>query len=240
MTAQPIKPNSYSKTVGILGGMGPYATLSFFQTLLTLTPAAKDWDHLRIIIDNNPHIPSRTRHLLYAEASPVSGMLESCLKLEKYPVDIIVLPCNSAAVFIPEIQPQLNIPLLNICEITSNSLAKNYPAARRVAVLGGYVTYQRQSYKQYLDQHGIELLDHGIAVQRQSEQLIEAIKINPSLIEHTREMESLATNLYKNLQVDAVVMACTEFGCLSNLHAPIPMIDSSLELARHTIALARS
>jgi len=236
MTTPSINPAS--KTVGILGGMGPYATLSFFQSLLTLTPAAKDWDHLRIIIDNNPHIPSRTRHLLYNETSPVAGMLESCLKLQHYPVDLIVLPCNSAAVFIPEIQPHLNIPLLNICEITSNSLAKNFPSAHRVAVLGGYVTYKRQSYKQYLNQHGIELLDHSIEIQRQSEQLIEAIKINPSSVSHARTMESLATSLYKNWQVDAVVMACTEFGCLDNLDTPIPLIDSSLELARHTIALA--
>ena len=41
------------KVVGILGGMGPYATVMFFQNLLELSPAIKDWDNLRIIIDNN-------------------------------------------------------------------------------------------------------------------------------------------------------------------------------------------
>jgi aspartate racemase len=238
MTTLPTKPTS--KTVGVLGGMGPYATLTFFQTLLTLTPAAKDWDHLRIIIDDNPHIPSRTRHLLYGETSPVEGMLESCLKLERYPVDMIVLPCNSAAVFIPEIQPRLHIPLLNICEITANALVQKYPTARRVAVLGGFVTYQRQSYKPYLERYGIELVDHGAAIQRQSEQLIEAIKLDPAPVAHARTMETIVIRLHEDRRVNAVVLACTEFGCLLKLETPVPLIDSSLELARHTLALARS
>lgn len=238
MTIQPTKTTS--KIVGVLGGMGPYATLTFFKSLLILTPAAKDWEHLRIIIDDNPHIPSRTRHLLYNEASPITGMLESCLKLEQYPVDIIVLPCNSAAVFIPEIQPHLRIPILNICEIAANALAQNYPTARRVAVLGGAVTYKRQSYKLYLERYGIALLDHGEEIQRQSEQLIEDIKLDPTPVVHTRKMESIVTSLYKNCQVDAVILACTEFGCLLKLEAPVPLIDSSLELARYTVVLARS
>src|ERR1700736_4074186 len=103
-----------TKVVGVLGGMGPHATAAFFRTLLNITPAQKDWDHLRVVIDDNPHIPSRTRSLLFGEASPVPGMLESCKKLESYPVDLIALPCNSAAVFLPELQPQLRVPILNI------------------------------------------------------------------------------------------------------------------------------
>ncbi|MRR16566.1 MAG: aspartate/glutamate racemase family protein [Deltaproteobacteria bacterium] len=229
-----------SKIVGVLGGMGPYATLAFFQSLLTLTPAEKDWDHLRIIIDDNPHIPSRTRHVLYGETSPVEGMLESCLKLQQYPVDLIVLPCNSAAVFIPEIQPHLQIPLLNICEITANALVQKYPVARRVAVLGGHVTYRRNSYKAFLESHGVDLLDHGADIQKRSEQLIEAIKLDPTPVAHVQAMETIVMTLYKQWQVDAVIMACTEFGCLAKLEAPVPLIDSSLELAKHTVALALS
>ena len=99
-----------SKVIGVLGGMGPHATAAFFQTLLDITPAKKDWDHLRIIVDNNPHVPSRTRHLLYGEESPFSGMLECCKKLERYPVDLAALPCNSAAVFVPRLQAQLGYP----------------------------------------------------------------------------------------------------------------------------------
>jgi aspartate/glutamate racemase len=52
------------KIVGILGGMGSYATLDFFKKILLSTPAKKDWEHLRILIDNNVKILSRTRAVL--------------------------------------------------------------------------------------------------------------------------------------------------------------------------------
>lgn len=48
------------KIIGILGGMGPEATLDLFHKIIKLTPAEKDQDHFRIIIDNNPKIPDRT------------------------------------------------------------------------------------------------------------------------------------------------------------------------------------
>ncbi len=235
MTPQ-AKPGS--KTVGVLGGMGPYAAAAFFKLLLDLTPAKKEWDHLRVIIDSNPHIPSRTRHLLYGETSPVEGMLESCRRLEKYPVDLIAIPCNSAAVFIPEIQPHLRVPVLNICEVTANALAATHPSSRRVAVLGGYVTYKRQSYKPFLAKHGMEWLDHGEEIQRQVEQLIATIKLHPAQSANARAMEAIVATLCKKWQADIVILACTEFACLSGLALSVPSIDSTKELAQYTVKFA--
>lgn len=126
-----------TKTIGILGGMGPLATALFFKKLVEATPAKKDWEHLRVIIDNDPHIPSRTRHFLYKEESPVPRMIADCQKLAAYPVDFIVIPCNSASYFLPEIQPHITVPILNIMETTARGLASSHPGIRRVAVLGG-------------------------------------------------------------------------------------------------------
>jgi len=62
-------------TIGVLGGMGPYATLHFLKRILDLTPVTKDRDHFRIITDNNVKIPSRTRAVKYGEKSPVDDMV---------------------------------------------------------------------------------------------------------------------------------------------------------------------
>ena len=72
--------------------MGPHATAAFLQAVLNLTPAKKDWGHLRIVIDNNPHTPSRT---------PIDGMLESCRKLRDHPIAFIAIPGESAVIFVP-------------------------------------------------------------------------------------------------------------------------------------------
>jgi aspartate racemase len=229
-----------SKTVGILGGMGPYATLAFFKLVLERTPAAKDWDHLRVIIDNNPHIPSRTRHALYGEASPLPGMLESCLRLQDYPVDIIAIPCNSAAIFVPELRARVRIPILHICEIAADALAAAHPAARRIATLGGHVTHHQRTYAPFLAAHGMELVDHGPAIQQQVQDMIESLKLGEANPGHSEAMRQLVRRLKMEWRVDAVISACTEFGCLPALAGEVPVVDSSRELAAHVVRLAQA
>lgn len=229
-----------SKTVGILGGMGPYATAAFFQTVLERTPAAKDWDHLRIIIDNNPHIPSRTRHVLFGEASPLPGMVDSCRRLQAYPVDFIAIPCNSAAIFLPELRPQIGIPILHICEIAANALAAAHPRVRRVAALGAYITHHQRTYAPFLAAHGMELVAHSPEIQDEVQKMIEALKLGEASPAHVEAVRALVQRLQREYGVEAVITACTEFGCLPDIGAGVPMIDSSRELAAEVVRLARA
>lgn len=229
-----------AKTVGVLGGMGPYATLAFFKVLLDQTCAKKDWEHLRVIIDNNPHIPSRTRHFLYNEDSPFDGMLESCIKLQRYPVDFIAVPCNSAAVFVPELQTRVDVPILNICEVTANALAVAHPRVKRVAVLGAYVTYTIRSYDRFLAGHGIEVVDHGSEIQAAVVNLIEDLKLGNANASQVATFQALVRLLKIDMRVDAVVLGCTELNCLPAFESDIPLIDSNLELAKRSVSLART
>lgn len=229
---------SKTKIVGILGGMGPYATLAFYQTLLDLTPAAKDWDHLRVIIDVNPHIPSRSRHHLYGEPSPVPAMIESCRRLEAYPVDFIVVPCNSASYFLPQVQTAVRIPLLNIMEVTTNALSEQLPQARRVAVLSAVVPYAHRTYEPFLKVHGLEYVQHASPIQRQSEEVIELIKLNTPKEAVASKFQNLIHTIHQDYEVDAVILGCTEFSCLGTVSTDVPLIDSSRELARATVRIA--
>lgn len=228
------------KTVGVLGGMGPYATLAFLKAMLDVTNAKKDWDHVRTVIDNNPRIPSRTRHFLYDEVSPLEGMAESCRRLEKYPVDFIAIPCNSAAVFVPQLQNMVNIPILNICEIAANALIEIMPSARSVSVLGGYVTYKKQTYRPFLEPNGIEIVDHGPHIQQQVEALIERLKTGLAGSHEVSEVTEILQLLTINLGAEAVIFACTEFACLPAINNNMVLVDSSIELAKFAIKMANS
>ena len=55
------------QVIGIVGGMGSYATLNFFSRLLAYFPAEREWDRPRIIIDNYCTMPSRVRAIIYKE-----------------------------------------------------------------------------------------------------------------------------------------------------------------------------
>jgi aspartate racemase len=229
--------NPLYKTVGILGGMGPYATLSFFEKILKLTPAKKDWDHLHLIIDNNPHIPSRSRYYLYGESSPVQKMMESCKRLQAYPVDFIVIPCNSASIFIQEIQAQINIPILNIIEITVKALTKKFSSPCSVAVFGGVITYGNRTYEPFLKKSGFAYYHHSSVIQKNVEKLIEKIKLNSPRDEIESDFSILISHFHQEHQVDAVILGCTEFGLISNKY-DIPLIDSNHELALYTVEAA--
>lgn len=52
--------------IGVLGGMGTYATINLFKQYAEVFPAEKEWERPRIIIDNRCTMPSRVRAFLYA------------------------------------------------------------------------------------------------------------------------------------------------------------------------------
>ncbi len=226
-------------TAGILGGMGPYATHAFFQAVLQATPARRDWEHVRLVIDNNPHIPSRTRHFLYGEPSPFDGMLESCLRLQAYPVDFIAVPCNSAVVFLEELRPRLRVPILDIRKAAVAELIVRHPQVRRVAVLGGRVTYARRTYSALLEAEGRELVVHDEAEQGVVEETIEALKLGSAPTLALERFRNLCCQLVERRGVEAAVLACTEFALLSDLGVAMPFVDSSGALARTVVRVAK-
>ncbi len=224
-------------TVGVLGGMGPYATALFYQNLLELTPAKKDWDHLRVIIDSNPHIPSRSRAVLYNEESPVEGMIGSCRRLAAWPADFIVIPCNSACYFLPEVRKQIKTPILDIREAACDEIKNKYPGLKRIAVLGGAVTYLKETYKDCLEKRDLQLVRHDQKTQARVEELIERTKQWQEKTSLTEAYQSLIKEILKASSPDGFILACTEFSLFKDINAGIPVIDSSFALARWTVEI---
>jgi aspartate racemase len=229
-----------SKVIGILGGMGPYATVMFMQNILDLTNAKKDWDHIRTVVDNNTQIPSRSRAILFNETSPYDAMLESSRKLESYPVDAIVVPCNSAIYWIKEIEESLSIPIFNIVEVASKAI-RNIHNPEKVAVLTGAVSYQTDLYKTSVENEGMEYIKLPNNIQSKVEGLIESIKLmggNENL-QLQQELSSVIDEIIKLTSVEIIILGCTEFTYFKNYNYSVPVVDSSHELALKTIKFAK-
>ena len=220
-----------TKIVGVLGGMGPYATVTFMEHVLQMTPAEKDWEHLRLVVDSNPHIPSRTRHLLFDEPSPVPGMVDSCARLASYPVDLIAIPCNSACAFVDEIRSQSEARIVDIVEVTANALADDHGEVRSCAVVGGRVTYAKRSYDEFLAAQGISYIHHDESLQCEIESLIERIKLLDTGLTVVEECEAVISRLCEEYAAEAVILGCTEFGCIETRQFDVPVLDSSRQLA---------
>jgi len=119
------------KIIGILGGMGPEATLDCFARIIKNTPAKKDQEHLRVIIDSNPKVPDRTAAIIGEGESPIPTLVAGCLSLQRAGADFIIIPCVSAHFFLEEIQEQIELPILSIFDAIAETIRRHsYDRAR--------------------------------------------------------------------------------------------------------------
>lgn len=144
--------------LGILGGMGPLATADFFKKVIQMTDARIDQDHIRILMDDNPQIPDRSAYILGSGEDPSREMIRSALRLEFMGADFIAMPCNTAHKFHGKIQSFLNVPILNMIELTADHLKKNYGKQNKALLLATEGTYNAGLYNFALNARGIELL----------------------------------------------------------------------------------
>ncbi len=107
------------KTVGVLGGLGPMATVYFYDMVVEMTEAKRDQDHLDMIIMNRATTPDRTAYILgSSDDSPLDYIVRDAKRLEAAGADFLVLTCNTAHYFYNAIVEGLGIPLINMIEET--------------------------------------------------------------------------------------------------------------------------
>lgn len=105
--------------VGVLGGLGPAATVTFLEELVRLTPAARDQDHIDAVVLQHSSTPDRTAAVLAGGPSPGPPLAADAQRLERLGVDLIVMPCNSAQAFVRDIEAATSLPLLSIVDLTA-------------------------------------------------------------------------------------------------------------------------
>lgn len=123
------------KTVGILGGMGPEATARFFELLVRNTAAARDRDHVPVVICSLPQIPDRTAAIVGAGESPLPCLIRAAGSLRAAGADFGVMPCMTAHYFLPELERRVDLPFLSLLAETAAWLRKIHPGVRTLGLL---------------------------------------------------------------------------------------------------------
>lgn len=148
--------------VGIVGGVGPAATVDFLGKLVKNTPADKDQDHIKVVVEQNPQIPDRTENLVRGGPDPTVSLYATCKRLEAADAVLIAIPCNTAHAFVERIQPYLSIPIISMLETTAQHLRAHLPPAAKVGLLATSGTVQSGIYADAVVGVGLDLLipDH--------------------------------------------------------------------------------
>jgi aspartate racemase len=209
-----------SRTVGILGGMGPAATIEFFRRLVAATPAAIDQAHLRILIDNNPHVPDRSEAIFGRGESPAPALADMARGLARAGADFLTMPCNTAHVFQSAIRDAVSIPFIDMIEETAEAVH-----AKRAGLLATTGTVRTELYRSACARRGIDVVLPDDDDQELVMDIIRRIKAGGSAAS-VREHAAAIVRRLAARGADVVIAGCTEISLIPGAGMPIPWIDA--------------
>ena len=197
------------KVLGILGGLGPLATVYFADLVIRLTDAASDQDHIPMLISNNPLIPDRTGYILdNSKPNPLPPMIGDAKKLEAMGADFIAIPCNTAHYFYDEIQHSVAIPVVNMVEEAVRHTAHCVDRVKKVGVLATSGTIAVGIYERMLARFGLE---YAAPAESDQTALMDIIykQVKAGRKADTEAFFGIVSRM-KDAGCDAVILACTE------------------------------
>lgn len=167
--------------IGVLGGMGPYATVDLYKRLVDAFPTEKDWEKPRILIDSYSTIPSRVRALLYGEKTEelLECMTSSLRGLINAGANKIIIACNTAHVFLPDIikrVPESEELILNIIDLCAEECKME--GIQAVHLLASEGTIQSGIYENVLSKYNITVNLPETDELKTIRELIEDVKQN--------------------------------------------------------------
>ena len=225
-----------AKTIGIIGGLGPAATVDLFDKIVRATPAASDQEHLHILIDNNPRIPNRNDAIEDKGPSPAPHLAESARRLERAGADAIVMACNTAHYFQPDIEAAIHVPFLSMVGATIDETLKLKPS--RVGVLAADGAVRAEIYQRGFSARGVEPLMLSEVEQHDFMALVYRVKggdlsaaVRAGMLAHANSLIARGG--------EAIVAACTEVPLvLAANDLSVPFVSSTDALVRRVLAFA--
>lgn len=225
-------------TVGVLGGMGPEATVDFMAKVIALTRAERDQDHVRMLVEHNPKVPNRQAAIASGDPAVGRVLADMARRLEAAGADFLVMPCNSAHAFADAIREATSVPFVNIIDETVADVGRVLPAARRVGLLQPVGLQQAGLYEAALAGAGyLPVCLPGAELARLM-RLIHRIKAGDKHREVAHGVAASAAALQGD-GAEVILAACTEIPLvLRSADVRVPLIASTDVLARRAVELA--
>lgn len=246
--AATLSPSRRPFKIGMVGGLGPAATVDLLDKIVRATPAAKDQEHIKVVIEQNPQIPDRTANLLGHGVDPTIAMYAACKRLEADEADAIILPCNTAHAFVDRLQPYLSIPFINMQRATLEAIAERWGKDATIGLLATNGTIATRIYHEIAEKMGMKLVTPDPAHQARVMAAIygeKGAKAGFTDGECREDLLAGAEYLVREHGAQVLVLGCTELPLiLSESEAfeiagtTVAMVDPTAVLARKCVALA--
>jgi len=222
------------KAVGIIGGMGPDATLELMRRVMDATPAQDDPDHIRMLVDNNPKIPSRLKAILDNSGDNPGPVIAKMAKgLEQAGADFLVMPCNTVHYYLDYVEQAVEIPVWNLIRLSLSYIHEHYPV-KRVGILASTASQQINLFGPVLEEFGLEAVYPDQATQALVMQVIMAVKagqLSDALVdEYNHQIAQMP-------DVELYLLGCSELSVARKRHhQQVPVVDALQVLAEAIVA----
>lgn len=227
------------QTVGVIGGMGPKATLDFYAKLIQRTQAETDQDHLHVIINSNAKVPNRQNALSGKGPSCAPELIQAARALESAGADFMVMVCNTAHAYEDHIRAEINVPFISIIRENVIHCLNLVPNLRKVGILGATGCLDNKLYQDQFDKAGVDCTILNPDDQNRFMKLMYQIKANNLDFSVGMEMEQLAQKLV-NDGAEIILAACTEIPLvLQKEFVSVPLVNSTDVLVESVINHAR-
>lgn len=204
------------KTIGLLGGMSWESTLSYYKSI-------------------NEGVKEKLGGLNSAKICMYSVNFE---EIEKGGADFILICTNTMHKVVPEIEVNINIPILHIADATAEKLLES--GIKKVGLLGTNFTMEQDFYKGRLtEKFGIEVVVPEKHDRLKVHEIIYQELCRGQIKNDSRAVYIQIIDKLRNQGVDAVILGCTEIALLvQQQHTSVPLFDTTAIHAEAAVRLA--
>lgn len=227
-----------NQVAGVIGGMGPDATVDFMSRVLRETPGKLDQDHVRMVVEHNPRIPSRQLAMRGEGENPGPVIAAMAARLETAGADFLVMPCNLAHAWQGDIHAATSIPFVSIIDASVQSALDISDDNSAVGLLTTPGCFAAGLYQQALADVGRPVITQTPDELNEAMSLVERIKAGDKSRDVVSGLRTLANELIGR-GAKVLIAACTEFPLvLDESMFDVAFVSSTDVLARKTVALA--
>ncbi|WP_373742130.1 aspartate/glutamate racemase family protein [Neisseria sp.] len=215
------------KTIGIIGGMSPESTVTYYQTINRETNRCLGGNASADILMHSVNFETVAALQRAGDWAGAGALLaESARRLERMGAQVLVLATNTMHKVAPAIEAAVSVPLLHVVDVTADAVKKQ--GLHTVGLLGTQFTMSDGFYTERMNRAGIAVTVPSENRQAEIHRIIFEELCRNRFTDAAKQYYLNAVNELAEAGAQGVIFGCTEIGLLLKPEdCPLPVFDSA-------------
>lgn len=207
-------PDAKMRRAGVLGGMGPEATLVFLEKFYSLTRGRREQGRPALLVNIDPTVPDRNEAWRGTGSSPAAALAQMGLSLKQAGADFCVMACITAHGFVESFDEEVGIPLIRMPDVVAEALGAEAGAGGLVGLLATTTTLEMSLFQNAFTARNSSLI---VPHAKEQEALMRAIYAIKKGENARADVLDVAKSLVAR-GAQTVLLGCTDLSVLGPLH----------------------